>query len=246
MFLSWTVIIIFGFIIYSLYSKIKFLEKKSGELGTAKLVIRARNDLYDLPVIKELAGLDKKYHDTKFEDLPKAEKEKLRKCLKTLLGKLWISMRFFYDKNLIYIKQKDNSGFVDFPTANESIVYETLSDVEDDLEINFIIKYRVLKDIVPDRHLAVYTGYIKKEKSGERDSKEIIELFDFPDYFINPENYEMWKRHPELVKELEKKFELEHKEDRDFGDFKGDFGETEYFLGRGTWWESKYCELITN
>jgi hypothetical protein len=61
MYLSWAVLWALGIVLYYLYLKIKHLEKKSGELGTAKLVVRAKNAIYDLPIIKAHAGVNEKY-----------------------------------------------------------------------------------------------------------------------------------------------------------------------------------------
>ncbi len=243
MYLSWFLIIAFGLYIFYLHTKVKSLEKKSGDHNMAKLVIRGKDEFFKLPIIHIMAKVDKKHIETPWDKLPAKEKEKVRKVLRILHGKMWFNFRFFYDKQLVFVKQKDNTGFIDMPEKNDTLIYELLTDQVDEEEVYFVIKYRMLTDDKDDTNISVFTGYIKRQMPDRKN--EIIKLFDFPEYLINPVYIDSWKNNPELAKKMMEKCGLIHKEDVDFSEFEGDLGEKEYFLGRGNWIENKYFEFIT-
>lgn len=241
--MSWIIVAIFSVLILILWSKIKALENKTSELSTAKLTLRPKSNLFAHPILKELAGVDKKYYETPFKDLPDTQREKLRGLIQEIEPKIRIGMRFFYDKNIVFVNSKGFIGFQDIPKINEYLISESLGETKEGFEVEFLIKYRVVKNALQDRNMTVYTGYLKKHKFLDKDKDKKIILFDMPEYLINPMFINEWKKSSDTTNQLVEKFGLDYKTENDFASFEGDFGETEYFTGRNPWYENEYYEI---
>ena len=239
----WTtlVLIVGAIFIYILWYKVKFLEKKI-EAGNeiTRLHIDPKDEFWELPLIREAMGL-------KHGELERVDKEKFFKWRREHWKIFSQNFTFFWDKELIFSSNDYGAGFANFPYRTTNLYFKVLKDwigAEDDVTIEFNIAIRYLDNILPKQKIPVYTGYLKKHKELELDRKkdEILILFNFPHAFINPVFCNTKNNQP-IIAELEKRLELEPKNDNDnWGDFSNDFGEQDWF-SLGSWHENKYFKF---
>ncbi len=231
------VIIILCIVVYDLWQRVKGLQKyleSSKEI--TKFRIAPLGDFWDLPLIREAIGVP--LHG----ELDKAQRAKLGEWAREHQKIFYQLYTFFPDKELLFSLNEWGGGFFEFPYKTTNIYSKELATTKDDHTIEFNIAIRWIKDIFPKQSVPVYVGYLKKSKFMGKDD-EIVTLFQMPHAFINPTFLRDKKSQP-IIESLEKHLGLTKKDDNDtFGDFTNDFGEKDWFTGRGAWHETKYYEI---
>ncbi|MGA2910498.1 MAG: hypothetical protein ABSE04_01715 [Candidatus Microgenomates bacterium] len=258
--------VIFGlivFLFYGLYAQRKEMLRRFGEDSTTHFSLhpgRGDERIFDRPILRKFIGIDKKYSDKKFGDLPKEEIQRIGRFArgeKEFRGAQGTEIDFcpgflfFYDKDLVFTSVQGKGSFSPIPYGKEDSLYYTFFHSEDyKKEIAFIIRKRFIENVIPGRKILVYTGYLKDEEIDhdhkKKNSEKIDILFDFPVALTLPtphwqdKNYE---KELEARKELAKKFGLEFKEgDLNIEGFEGDLGEWENPSTSGHY-EGKYFEF---
>lgn len=239
MYISSFWIFLFSVCFLWLWLKIKAIENKQKLSNTSTtLTIHPNANFYNISMIQNLVDINPKEKRGKFSELTEKSYKKLRNFINSNKNLLSIYFRFFYEKRLVFY----NGRWGNIPSRNEEIYIVELGETKDGKTVEFIIKQRYLKNILKDKDVSVYSGYLKREKkftSKEKD-KEIFILFDFPEMFINPSFFIPRDLDENTIRVLEKKCELNKIENHDFSVYTGDLGKKEYFLGAPTYYEGKY------